>query len=240
MFFSLAEFDILMAKIDTELSFVDFFIITEGDVTFSGRKKEYVLGKELAGSPILEKIIYRPVAIPDFTSPWDREKYQRDYACQILSENAQDDDIVLATDCDEIINRLPDFSETSVLETKMYWYYLNLHDPASPYWHRSVIGRYKDLKLSGLYAPRVSPPQPIIKGCGWHYSYMGGEEAICDKLRSFSHQEIPRRSSEEIKDFLRRRWHFIQEVNLAIDKSADYPEFIKSNMGVFDKYILKE
>ena len=97
------EVELLKFRFDYLGDNVDYFVISEGDGTYSNQPKSITFSTSLVPKRLREKIIYRYVALED-EGPWQRESFQR----RVLAEgvtNAQPDDLILITDIDEIPNR---------------------------------------------------------------------------------------------------------------------------------------
>ena len=126
---------------------------------------------------------------------WKNEHHQRGKILNILqSLSCNDDDIILISDVDEIINHKEIDNYTSFepyyFNQKFFRYYLNCI--SSETWQAPYICRFKSIKdlgyLLGRSQHRVNTNN-IIQNGGWHFSYCGGEDAIIYKLNSFSHTE---------------------------------------------------
>lgn len=154
-----------------------------------------------------------PGFLKKFRNPnsWDYENHQREQIILGLA-GCQPDDIIIVSDVDEIPNRLKLGSYKpgiNVFEQNLFYYYLNcicknynnLTDGSKAqsnqngfgWWKGSVMLPYSELKKIGsikktrLCRDKSAQEVNIIANGGWHYSFMGGKEAILLKLRSWSH-----------------------------------------------------
>ena len=125
-------------------------------------------------------------------NPWVREHVQRDAAwLAILKAGAQDEDIVLITDADEI----PSLSAlawegpgavTLFMKTTLYavdW----LVPPSYPLHPSAVAATVGYLRQHGGQLGAVRDGRyslPVITDGGWHFSWLGGPERQREKLES--------------------------------------------------------
>ena len=72
------EIELLEIRLNILNDYVDKFIITEGDMTFSGLPKEsHFLNNKERFAKWEDKIILNQINIPECESPWHREIYSR-------------------------------------------------------------------------------------------------------------------------------------------------------------------
>ena len=125
MFFN--ENDLFEIRLNQHWDVVDKFIVVEAGETHTGNKKPYNFDHERF-KPYADKIVYRTFdsfdeavkAHPELVDSntfhdrggsktsmdWGRDNFQCNYAHAVLAElGAQDDDIVIATCCDEILKQ---------------------------------------------------------------------------------------------------------------------------------------
>lgn len=196
---------------------VDKFIIIEANQTFSGipKKQNFDINKF---KEFKNKIIY--VFLEDFPKsedPWVLENYQRNYAHDVLKQiNAQDDDIIILSDLDEIPNigavkeYINDPYGVGFFVQKFYNYYINLQNISDKDWVKAKIFQYKEFNRPAEIEPidkfnmcmpfaynktntgtriRLKLFERIFLDGGWHFSWLGGAEKIKYKLECFAHQE---------------------------------------------------
>ena len=194
------EVDLLKLRLNILDDVVDKFVIIEGKKTFSGNDKESIFLKNKEKfSRWEDKIIYRYIDIPDFSTTWGREIYSRNYALTLSIY--EDDDVIISSDIDEIpnpeaiknINQWINDSEHFTFQMNFYMYYIN--NFVTNKWFGSRVAKYNYLKNTTLDNIRETTEDrnkitgSIIDGGGWHFSYLGGEEMIKNKIQSFSHTE---------------------------------------------------
>lgn len=208
------EFDLLKIRLNLLYEKVNYFVICESNITFSGLQKPfYFLENSHEFTPWLDKIIhlkYEPnISDLDFSikdislnfslAPWRVEEGQRNYLSTYISSLANDD-MVIVSDVDEIWN--PDLSSMmrqcganfiSRLDMKFHYYYVNCMGvgPKNSNWTAPFVANAAYLKANqNLDQIRKKAKLDIISDGGWHFSYLGGAKCISKKIHSFSHQEI--------------------------------------------------
>jgi beta-1,4-mannosyl-glycoprotein beta-1,4-N-acetylglucosaminyltransferase len=208
------ELDLLELRLRILDPIVDYFILSESNVTHSGKDKplHYQLNRDRF-SAYAHKIIavdYTPTdAEREANNPWVLEQAQRNIIASILGELAQPDSIILSSDMDEIPNPkvLPTVIRSAsqgtpnifVLEQLMFEYFLNTISLDKPLWPMGTrLCRYERFKTTPLTLTslRLSPGIYIPNG-GWHFSCLGGVAKIIEKLEAYSHQEF---NTNEYKD----------------------------------------
>lgn len=141
---------------------------------------------------------------PPKTGFWLREKFQRNQVVRGLDEAAPDD-LVLVSDVDEIPRadvvrwmREQPADQVFGLQLRFYYFYANYRNTEGPeaatVWSVAAprawlngAGTADRLRL-GVRAGAV--PALIVRDAGWHFSYLGMDEAaVRDKIRGFAHQE---------------------------------------------------
>jgi beta-1,4-mannosyl-glycoprotein beta-1,4-N-acetylglucosaminyltransferase len=131
---------------------------------------------------------------------FQREVFQRDSIIIPLSKIAFAEDIILLSDLDEIpdpkkiqyaIDILPEFSHVN-FEMSWFMYYLN--SKCKKKWYGTRIFKYKylDNKSIDLLRYHLEDKQkqigPILLEGGWHFSFLGGVNAIKQKLSAYDYQ----------------------------------------------------
>jgi beta-1,4-mannosyl-glycoprotein beta-1,4-N-acetylglucosaminyltransferase len=213
------EFEQLKLRIALLHNIVDRFVVVEATRTHSGQPKPLYLkesGDEtLLNHP---KLVCASVEFPDNLSNWGREQYQREYLKGVLKAiNARHGDLTLVSDVDEIPNPhsilaaakiLADSNKTErtivAFEQRLFFFRLNyellwsselpwlgtcgtLYDNSlSPNWLRSTGRAIK--RGEGAYFDAKAKVVRVPNG-GSHFSYLGDDTKINEKLRAFAHQE---------------------------------------------------
>lgn len=249
-------------------NYVDEFIVVEFDKTFSGKEKPY--GNEPRGMEFINKYGTLPNAkikywwLPEDTygkykelatsSPntdygkgaehWIREFCQKESIKDCLT-HLKDDDIVFIGDCDEIWD--PRILETMKpiitikLHLLVYVYYLN--NRSDEQFYGTLFTYYKGIKDKVLNHQRTTF-EKTSDFYGWHFTSMGGPEALKKKLRDSYTEETYANAAvidginrgENLGlygtvDFLGRGFTYW------IDES-DWPQYLKDNREKY-KHLLK-
>nr|WP_075440387.1 hypothetical protein [Prochlorococcus marinus] len=128
-----------------------------------------------------------------------REISHRDSAILGFFKLASKDDLILLSDLDEIPNpstlsKVIKGAISCPHYFKMVWFLYWINNKVSNPWFGSVLFRFRHLKGNSLDNFRFASykeeevPGPIINNGGWHFSYLGGYEAIIYKLKSHPFQ----------------------------------------------------
>jgi hypothetical protein len=210
MFFN--EYDLLEGRLKYLYDHVDYFVIVEGNVTYTGKTKPLNFLDNISRyKPYLDKILYfpwshdtsgmsfDPIKAVDYTSPsWTLEYSQRNHISQAL-KFFDSEDICLISDADEIPSRKAiyeikerlRFNAAVVLNQRMYSY--NLKQRQIGNWPGTVATRVciaLDQTPQTIRDKRWGDMNMIEESGGWHLTYWGGLEKIREKLINFSHQEL--------------------------------------------------
>lgn len=198
------EFDLLESRMEYLNGVVDYFIIVEADITFTGIPREFQYVKQIQRyQKYQHKIIYAPLSVNtsslDFSkyeTPWFVERTQRNHIGTMLSM-FRGKDKVLISDVDEIpskiaidvasrhLGNMPEI----VLQQQMFYY--NFNQIQETLWNGPIIttvDRVIQETAEGVRAKRNNLPN--ISNGGWHLSYWMSAEEISEKIKSFSHQEF--------------------------------------------------
>lgn len=190
---------------------VDYFIIVESTLTFSGMPREVSFN---ARHPDILKFTsrIRHVVVADMpatSDPWVREAWQRNAVIR-GAPDAAPTDILILSDVDEVpsvaavTNMKEDFeNEVFGFRLAFYYFYVNYRNTAGPetalIWNVAATKQALDRTTpdSLRYTVRDGrTPARIFENGGWHFSYLMDEAGIREKIASFSHQEF---NNEEFK-----------------------------------------
>jgi beta-1,4-mannosyl-glycoprotein beta-1,4-N-acetylglucosaminyltransferase len=245
-------FDILLLNHEVEMleirmnildPYVDYFILTEGNKTFSGLDKEstYLKNKDVF-KKWEKKIIHNQIEIPDLNITWDREIFSRNSA---LSLNLfEDDDILLTSDIDEIPNPKVLFNidewitddNHHTFRQKCYTYYLN--NFYSDNWFGTRAARYRYMKNNTIDNIREGTEDvskisgPLVENGGWHFTYCGDAQQIRGKIKSFCDTQfnIPEVMNNIENNLLIGKDIFYRNINYqVVDLDNSYPDYLLDN-----------
>lgn len=213
------ELDLLKARLEYLGPIVDYFVISEANVDFSGREKDFLLSKDLIKAlPFGEKVVYHREYLDLQSISWlfKKLKYrnrknrflwkiqdvQRNSTLKPLKKfNASDiiifsdlDEFPSETAIDEGIRLLQAYEEIKKphaysLDQTFYYYNLNNAAPEDKF-YGSVITTLENLRS---YLPHKfrSDKNDLrhIAKGGWHFSYFMDEEKILNKIYAISDVE---------------------------------------------------
>ena len=218
--------------------YVKKFVITEATYTHNGSKKKLKFDINRF-KKFKDKIIYIVVdkEPPNIVSLKEnqpkhkkgealilngmaRDYYQRESLSEGINE-AQENDLILVSDLDEIPNLTSvNFdkikNEILIFEQKMFYYKLNLlyedfiwqgtkattkKNLLSPQWLRNIKGKnYPKWRLDVLFSRKKYSNLSIIKNGGWHFTCLRTPEELEKKLLNFAHHYEFEESGLKIKD----------------------------------------
>lgn len=205
----LNEFDILKLRLAELSDYVDYFVLVEAPYTFAGEPKPlHYKENPITGYNIIH-VVVEDFEFPDLSrevslsnreaKAFVNEWHQRDAGFRMGTANGNASDIVLASDSDEIVRpskiRAGDLNTLVCYEQLWYNYYLNCLINRSDIWRGTGRGTVEFVQkeyMGGqcVFFVRGNPGAPAIADGGWHFSFMGGKEAIREKLKSFSHAPL--------------------------------------------------
>jgi hypothetical protein len=196
------EFDILELRLNLMYDYVDQFILVEASSTFTGiPKSDLFITESERFEEFKDKLkVITLKELPSKSDAWQNEFFMR----RALLENsgAHDDDIVIISDVDEILNlkdifRLMDYTKSYLIEMPCYYYFANLQ--SSEIFCVTYIGPFRKIKEKDIgnrlkFKDFVDDILRVNKQCdyGMHLTYQFGFdiERYKQKLQSFSHQEF--------------------------------------------------
>ena len=186
------EFTLLTIKLEEMYDWVDHFVIVEAPFTFRGDPKPLHFAQSKAQfARFADKIVHVTVdSLPEgLQNPWGRAFYQRDCGLRALPELCGEDDIVLISDVDEVIDRnvMRSFSGPfASLGMRYYSYFFNLEriEPRQSIW--AVVARAKYLQQIGASYARFGLPHYAkayyLDDAGWHFSKVRSAEGLARKF----------------------------------------------------------
>lgn len=185
---------------------------------------------------------FNRISQPDY----GRDFYQKECVRRPLV-NCQDDDIILISDADEIpnpellknINNLDLENNVYSLNQFTYYYYINCLKQKD--WYGTKMGLYKNVKKYSFNEIRGDQNlTTTLDNGGWHFSFMGGEEMVKNKLLSYSARDMVNKYvidsvetniNNGIDPFFRSRLEMVE-----IDDT--YPTYILDNIDLY-KHLIK-
>lgn len=208
------ERDLLDVRMNVLREHVDAFILCEANRTFQAAEREYEFGEVYAGRNGMMNVIHADLSCFDGSTTreaaWQREYTQRRRIFDALATmNLRNDAWIILSDIDEIpapesLASIDAFASNPVAwNQELFYYWVNLRCRhkrrlSMPWWRGSVACQWGTLRNSfhcDLQVLRDSrhgfPDFGSVLGfsAGWHFSFLGGAEAIKAKIRAFAHTE---------------------------------------------------
>ena len=260
---------LLDIRLNTLNNYVKKFIITEATYTHNGSKKKlnFDLNKF---QKFKDKIIYlvvdnQPENIMKLSDEDSKEEkgeklilngMARDYfQRENLSRGikfAEDDDLIIISDLDEIpnlknLNSKEIKDNIVIFEQKMFYYKLNLFyedynwmgskatkkkNFLSPQWIRNIKGKkYSRWRIDTFFSKKKYSNLYFIKDGGWHFTCLRTAEELEKKLLNFAHHYEYEESGLTI-DNLKK---LIAEKRVMYDHSVDQKEYKWSGKSILKK-----
>lgn len=213
------ELDLLKARLEYLGNSVDYFVIAEADIDFSGRKKDFLLNDEIIATlPYAEKIIFHREQINLNSLSWviKRLRYHKRntrllWKIQDAQRNAllkplerfNPSDIVIFSDLDEFPNEkalheaLEALSKFDAQESphcfscEQLFFYYNIKN-AAPHdqFYGSIFTNLGTLRKLQPHKLRSQKEDlDHISKGGWHFSYFMNEDKILNKINAISDVE---------------------------------------------------
>lgn len=230
------ELDILKLRMQILSPIVDYFVLEESTVTFSGEPKEMVFAKNRQlFAEFADKIRY--VAVEDSpmegVTTHERDKYQKNQLIRALSD-AKAEDIIIFSDVDEIPNPktlerlIAQFEPDKIyhLAQRMFYCFLNMEEVSGnllsitgefpgverKQWLGTKICSFAQLPAEGIvYLREVSPTDPRsvrIADGGWHFGYMGGD----------GERDVAKRIGIKVRAAAHQEYNSKRYLNEAVDR----------------------
>lgn len=270
------ELDMLEIRLNILYPFIEKFVIVESNRTHSGRPKEFnFLKNKDRFEKFMPKIIflqYNGFEITPGVSPWGNENFQRNMILDSLNIAKPEDDMLFVSDVDEIPKPEKLFEARCIVcktnmpvSLAMYncMYFMNYvadlpyrgpylykpekakevhdifhcdrHSPSDFRWHMCSVGNEGDFHT--------------ILEAGWHFSTMGGIEAIRKKLASYAHVEFNTpelRSDEHLLKcmdegipYFEKLFNFQKDPVRYTKRDISFlPAYIQFNLDRFKSYIV--
>ena len=192
MFLFADEFGLLRMKLEEMYDWVDHFVLVEAPVTFRGDPKPLHFAERRAEfASFADKIVHVVVdTVPEgLDNAWGRQFYQRDCGLRAVAELCAEDDIVLVSDTDEVIDRgiVESFTGPfASLGLRYYSYFFNLERIESPQSRWTAMLRARHLTKIGAGYARLALPfyakSYFIENAGWHFSKVRSASDLARKF----------------------------------------------------------
>ena len=270
---------VLDVRLNTLDKYVDYFVIVESSFTHKGDNKNLMFNHNKF-EKFKNKIIYlvydkQPKGIEVVNENDSEGEKSRKYILNAaLRENgqrnfiqnglnkAEDNDIILISDVDEIPNlsevNFNNISEKIIMfHQDMFYYKFDLKIPnllwtgtrgcrkkylLSPQWLRNVKDRkYFPFRIDILFSEKKYSSIKFISNGGWHFSYIKTAEEIEHKLKSYlHHREFDEQSLsvEEIQNIIENKKAIYDlKVDKRVNKIGDGSKLVKIKFEKLPIYI---
>ena len=268
-------------NLEETLGWVDEFHITEGNMSFQGNERNYTFKnenkfkhlvyhkldcrKKYISNNIFGKfrLIANRLSKNEYikrikSSPtWYNESVQRNESAKWINPN--DEDIVILSDIDEIIDSrymkkiISEVRKRKIITIKLYFtlFYFNLYSTnwggPKDYSYRVFImtGEYfKNMKYTSDELRKLGEQGKLINSiycmdeiCGFHHSWLGDEKFILNKINSYAHTEHSKYADiDYIKDCIRNKKSIFPNQNLTVDNNVNLLKVVNDKK----KTILKD
>lgn len=270
------ELNLLDLRLNILNDVVDYFVLTESPFTVSGNEKPlfYQENKDRFGK-FNDKIIHNITEeIPnDFIQYLVKKPFHTDYsttdesgtkyidlpirfqravynrecsAYGLVKAGASDDDIVMTSDADEIINPyviddLDWFDPTCNYVALQRAFYFKLNYLYEENWKGTRLSTFKHLKTTTVDRLRTDWRKAyLIKNAGWHFSFLGDADNVRLKLASYEHTE--NNISSNVDNMEQRIEEGLDPIGRsnrlnAVPIDDSYPEYIINNQEKYAEYI---
>ena len=206
------------------------------------------------------------------TTDWARENYQRNAIADGLKGAKDDDVVLVSDlDEIPRPEKIVEFAGrpgAKVFDQTYYAFYLNYRNVRQQWWHGTRMVSYRDFchafdgvdvyedeflppavnegttasKIRCRRLPRSRGGQQIVKNGGWHFTCLGGAEALAKKIASFAHQEYNpgdgKISVAELDALIRAGKGPFWEMRCFAERIGEsYPRYIRDSQSAYPKLI---
>ena len=208
------------------------------------------------------------IAKDTFNLPWVNENRQRNALIRGLSD-AKDDDVIMVSDLDEIprpecvedaVLLLSSGARRVRFEMSFFNFYLNFKNYSYAKWMLGTMAicfgglkddslfsgikpdRYTQVSENGgntLHKVRFLSADKVLKNAGWHFSYLGGVDAIQRKLAAFAHSEFATVPREILERRLQNGDDLFGRAGKSFAEPIDgsFPAYVVAHKDTLTKYI---
>ena len=230
------ELDILKLRMQILAPYVDFFVIEEASVTFSGEPKRMIFAENRQlFTEYEEKIRYVAVdnSPMEGVTTHERDKFQKNQLIRGLSD-CKPEDIIIFSDVDEIPNPetlvalIERFEPGKIyhLAQRMFYCFLNMEEVSGKLLsitgefpgvrHRQWLGTkvcsFANLPKEGIvYLREVSTKDQRsvrVADGGWHFGYMGGN----------GERDVAKRIGAKVQAAAHQEYNNRHYINEAVDR----------------------
>jgi len=270
------ELEVLEMRLNILNDVVDYFILSESPTTLSGEPTPLLyLENKKRFSKFNHKIIHNVTEISsDFSEYLQSKQYHTNFndidpncgmkyidiplryqrmmyvrnctAYGLLKAGVSDDDIVLTSDGDEIINplileNLDWFDPSNHYITIQRAFYYSLNQLYQEEWMGTRLCNWKYLKQTSIDKLRGDHPNAYrIQDGGWHFSFFGDANKAREKIAAYDncHLNVPE-VTENMEEKIKNNLDPLNRSNVlnVVPINDSYPEYIIKNQKKYADYI---
>lgn len=204
------ELDLLDLRLATLYDHVDHFVLVECTTTFQSKPKElFFTNNKDRYAKYMDKIIHVVVDdAPGDPDAWVNDIFQRNSIMRGLTD-ADPEDIIIVEDADEILRpetidhmranpkdimgfRVPyfNFKLNYMLVNNVEAYHVWTVACKRKYLEAPDAFRATRFQLTSLPRNYEDDTIRMYEHAGWHFTYLGDDEFVKNKIRSFAHTEL--------------------------------------------------
>ena len=250
------ELDLLELRLEELYDYVDYFILVESDRTFTNIPKPYHFEENKHRySKFLDKIRHIKIESNKYDDPWANEHHQRNCIMQGCMD-ASPDDVIVISDVDELprvsalANMRQSYRDIYAIYTPFFYFKFNFVSTRSDCYIPTIIAAkmstlaelgpqtLRDTRGHFMAAPYQFEEYDceVIEHGGWHFSYLGDNAFVKQKLRSFSHASDHTEASIEEYDMVGELTaKDTDRYFVVVDEY--FPKALYTNVGKYEKYI---
>lgn len=179
-----------------------YYKVTDSHQSFDSVIK-HLQQSQISGSEKILTIMQSHTHYPKNGLRWVLDTYHRECIHLALEQCAQQDDIIIISDLDEIPHENIFLNDTlanlkqypRVCRQHEFRYFLNFYNNSD--WLGTIFAKFETIENTSLNSLRVDSKvirklvakEPIENG-GYHFTSCGGLDAIVKKIDSYAHQEF--------------------------------------------------
>jgi len=261
------EFDILEFRLQEMWDIVDRFVLVEATKTHANLPKPlfYMENRERF-KDYADKITHIVVDdMPDTTDAMYLDNFQRNGIARGLGD-VQDNDLVLISDVDEIIRKSvlrnvivapQDVFAFQMIMSNFKFNNICIEGESHAVWSMAARGRhmkrlspqyFRNLRFRLVGAQNsgqlIEEFFQVIPHGGWHFSYLGNDDHVRNKIRNFAHQEFntPEYIDQvDIEAFIRSGRDLYNRPGYKwapVLVNEYFPETLRNNMDKYAKHLV--
>jgi beta-1,4-mannosyl-glycoprotein beta-1,4-N-acetylglucosaminyltransferase len=198
------EVDLLAYRLTVLSGTVDWHVLVEAPVTFSGRPKALHYCEHAPDFEVHRVLPVIAKNMPSGEDPWEREHHQRNTIDRALVFLA-DDDLLLISDVDEVPDpfvvealRNDPYFRVGALVLDGYYWDVEHRVPSTSAPKAIRFSEYRDRFDRSPQAVREASVT-LIGSAGWHLSFFGDAARAARKIRDYSHhRELGEHADERL------------------------------------------